>query len=515
MSETLTPEDFGFSPQVEANLEVGWEDPILFDQIEKTPEISFNVLPSWLRDYAEAVSDNTQTPPVMAVLVGLSVIATCLQKRFVVSPDDGYIEPLSIWTATILPPATRKTAVLSAMTAPLSEWESEKAIELKEEIAENETLRMVNAKTIERLQNEASRCEDHNEKKMLLHKISELKLNTPGEMYPPRLWTGDVTPERLQNLLVEHGERMSVLSDEGGIFEIMSGLYSNGVANIDVFLKGHAGSPARVDRGNREAHLNSPALSFGLTIQPEVASQLSQGNKKHFRGNGTLARFLYALPENNVGRRDIRKRQIIPERIKRAYHAGIFSLLDIMDLLASGVSKPRVLVLDDEARESWLKFHQYIETNLRVGKEFESIQDWAGKLPGAALRIAGLCHVVESGEGNLIIGKGTLERSLDLCERLIKHAQAVFELMGGDEVSADGKHVFRWAMEQHKTFFKRSDCQQALRGRFRRVSRLIKALELLTERNYISAPEKLTTKKPTIVYHINPKLLKGGQHGLA
>jgi putative DNA primase/helicase len=522
MPEILTADDFGLSPQVDTKIlrtskvsDIHWEDPVQFDPL-KTPEIEATVLPSWLGDYAKVVSDNTQTPPAMAVLMGLSVIATCVQKRFVVSPyGDDYIEPLCIWTATILPPATRKTAVLSAMTAPLSEWEYKKSIELKDDIAENETIRIVNAKTIERLQNEASKCGDHDEKKILLHEINELKLNTPEEMYPPRLWTGDVTPERLQNLLAEHGERMSVLSDEGGIFENMSGLYSNGQANIDVFLKGHAGSSTRVDRGNREAHLNAPALSFGITIQPEVASQLSQGKKKHFRGNGTLARFLYALPKNNVGQRDISQRKAIPETIKTAYHTGIFNLLDIMDIMESGVSKPRVLHLSDEARGSWEKFSQYIESHQGDGKEFEPIQDWTGKIAGASLRISGLCHVVQHGEENPIINRDTMERSLDLCELLIKHAQAVFELMGADEVIADAKYVLRWVMEREKAFFKRSDCQRALRGRFRRISRLIRALEVLIERNFISAPEKLTTKKPTIIHHINPKIFEEGKDGMA
>ena len=497
------------------DLHHGWESPIPFDQIE-TPEIQTSSLPSWLGDYARAVSENTQTPPGMAVMIGLAAIATCVQKRFVVSPyGDDYVEPLSIWTATILPPATRKTAVLNAMTAPLSEWEYEKAIEMKEEISENETVRMVNAKTIDRLQNEASKCSNHDERKMLLNQINELKLNTPREIYPPRLWTGDVTPERLQNLLAEHGEKMSVLSDEGGIFEVMAGLYSNGMANVDVFLKGHAGSSVRVDRGNREAHLNSPALSFGLTVQPEVASQLSQGNKKHFRGNGTLARFLYALPKNNVGERDITQRQPIPEPIKKSYHAGIFHLLDLLDKMYKDEGKPQILTLGHEARESWLRFAQYIELNQGEGKEFESIQDWTGKLPGASLRIAGLCHVVEHGDTSLIVSQETMERSLDLCEKLIIHAQATFELLGGDQVYADARYVLKWVIEQPEADFKRSDCQQALRGRFRRVDRLIKALEVLSERNYISPPEKLATKKPTVIHHINPRISEEAKNGLA
>jgi hypothetical protein len=500
----------------EESAEYYWEEPILFGQTE-TPEISFNVLPSWLGDYARAVSDNTQTPSGMAVMLALSVIATCLQKRFVVSPyGDDYAEPLALWTATIMPPATRKTAVVNAMTAPLSDWEHEMGAKFKDEIAENETKRIVNLKSVDRMQNEAAKCTDDDERSLLIHQISQLKLETPEEKYPPRLWTGDVTPERLQNLLIEHGGRMSLLSDEGGIFEIMSGLYSNGAANIDVFLKGHAGSSIRVDRGNRSAHLDVPALSFGLAIQPEIASQLSNGNKKHFRGNGTLARFLYCLPKSNVGRRDVTRRTVIPETIKTAYRAGIFHLLDIVDIVdENGVGKPRILRLDEGALESWLKFAQYIESNQGDGRDFESFQDWTGKLPGAALRIAGLCHVVEHGGENHLISKATLERALDLCDPLIKHAKATFDLMGGDEAIADAQRVLQWILQQRETLFKRSDCQQDMRGRFRRVNRLLVALDVLVERHIISKSDTLPTKKPTIVYYINPKIFKEDSHGLA
>jgi hypothetical protein len=453
----------------------------------------------------------------MAVMQSLSVTATCLQKKFVVSPyGDDYQEPLSIWTATVLPPATRKTAVVNAMTAPLCDWEHEMAVKLKDEIADNESCRAVNLKIIEQKEKEAAKCNDSDKRLLLIHEIAQLKLETPDEKYAPRLWTGDVTPERLQNLMVEHSERMSLLSDEGGIFEIMAGLYSNGVANIDVFLKGHAGSPVRVDRGSRSANLNAPALSFGLAIQPEIISQLGHGNKKRFRGNGTLARFLFCLPKNNIGGRDVTRRSAISKTVKTAYWAGIFHLLDIKDILdEDGVAIPRVLQLDNDALDSWHKFAQYVEYSQGEGNEFESIQDWTGKLPGAALRIAGLCHVVEFGSDISLINKVTMERALDLCWLLIKHAQAVFDFIGRDEAVTDARYVLKWILRCHHSTFKGSECHTALRGRFRRVDILKKALEVLTERHIISEPYSQPTKKPTIVYDVNPEVFKEGNHGLA
>lgn len=45
-------------------------------------------------------------------------------------------------------------------------------------------------------------------------------------------------------LLHEHGDRLAILSPEGGIFDLIAGRYSStGAPNLDHFLKGHAGDP--------------------------------------------------------------------------------------------------------------------------------------------------------------------------------------------------------------------------------------------------------------------------------
>ena len=69
---------------------------------------------------------------------------------------------------------------------------------------------------------------------------------------PPRLIVDDASPEKIASLLCEQGGRLALFSAEGGIFDILAGRYtSNGMANFDVFLKGHAGDPIRVDRIGR------------------------------------------------------------------------------------------------------------------------------------------------------------------------------------------------------------------------------------------------------------------------
>jgi hypothetical protein len=487
-----------------------WEAPILPNELN-TPDIPTSILPGWLRKYAEAVSENAQTPSGLAVMMGLATIATCVQKCFEVSITSSYSEPLSYWAMVAMEPGTRKTAVLQAMTEPLSEWERMLLEETKEERSEVETKRRISERRIEKLERDASNTDDELERKEYIREIGQLKESMPEALPIPRLFTTDVTPERLQSLMAEQGERMGVLSDEGGIFEVISGLYSNGKSNIDIFLKSHAGSPVRVDRGGRTVIINKPALSFGLAIQPQVLNELGQGNKKRFRGLGTLARFMYLFPRSNVGYRDMSRHTPIPKSIKAAYRDGIFELLNIQPIYDEcGVELPRLLKLSKKAHSAWIRFSQCIESRHGEGREYANIQDWTSKLAGAALRVAGLLHVVTEEDEQLEINLDTIDRAIQLCGLLIPHAQYAFGKVGSDQSVDDAKAVIGWIKKQGVLTFKRTDCHKDLRSRFTNVEHLIKAMKTLSGWNVISEPENIKTEgsnRSTVIYRVNPHLL--------
>ncbi len=508
-AEILDNNTHDFAPAIavkDDGAALDWQDPVLFGEIE-TPSIGCELLPPVLGEFAKELSRHTQTPEAMAVMLVLAVAATCIQKRFVVSPyGDDYTEPLPLWCVVAMPPASRKTAVLSAIREPLVTWEREQAETNKGAIFENQTKREVLAKRIEKTRKLAVDAEGPGERDRLISECSSLESEMPEEMKEPRLWTSDITPEKLQSLLVEHGERMAVLADEGGIFEVMSGLYSDGNVNIDVFLQAHAGGSVRVDRGSRQAHLDKPALTFGLAVQPSIIADLSQGSKRKFRGNGALARFLYCIPESNIGSRRIGKSEPIKPAAKIAYNACLYKLLFIEPLIVNKKEQPRVLVLDEHAASEFVAFAEMIESKQGERGEFELIQDWTGKLPGAALRIAGICHVVEHGGVNLNINKQTMTRALDLCALLIGHAQAAFEMMGCDPSVSDAKYVLRWLMDNRERSCKQNDIHRLPRFKNGKVDRVIKAVDVLHERHILSKRDELSTKKPTLIYHVNPAI---------
>lgn len=484
-----------------------WPDPMLPGALS-VPDIPTSILPGWVGKMAEAVAATTQTPPAMAVMMSLSVLATAVHRRFEVAPfgeEDGYSEPLSIWTLSVLPSGSRKTAVINALCSPFVHWEKIEYDRGRKEIIAIRTARKIAEDRIKKLTKDAVNAENDNERERIRKLIEEEETNMPAEIRAPRLFTGDITAESLQGLLVDHGERMAVLSDEPGIFNVMAGMYSGGMSSLDVFLQGHAGSPLRVDRSGRNAHVDKPALTFGLALQPGVLADLA--SSRRFRDSGLLARFLFAMPKSNVGTRDVRQRRTIPSYVQRDYESKLFDLLE--GRANQILTKPRKLPMTDSALDAWLELSADIEARIGEGGDLEAISDWGSKLPGAVARIAALLELAESGLGAPEVSHDVTMRAVALGRLLIDHAHAAFGLLGADATDGDAAAVVKWAVANNLARFNKSAAQKAMEGRFNSVSKLNKAIERL-EAGDVVRVEKVPNKgaRPTTLIHMNPKLLR-------
>jgi hypothetical protein len=278
----------------------------------------------------KATSISTETPLELAAMMGLAGLATCCHKKFSVRIEPGYVEPGNLWVVSAMDSGNRKIAVLQAVAAPLIAWEQEQTEKTAKRIVEMEADRKTKELRIQHLRGRVAKEENVN-LEAAKKELATLEADLPEIPTVPRLWTQDVTPEKLGQLMADHDEKMSILSDEGGIFDIMAGRYNRGVPNLDVFLQAHAGTSVRVDRGTRKTvFMHHPALTIGLSPQPEVLRALD--NKPGFRGRGLIARFLYTLPESKLGYRVLRANPI-PESVSDAYETGIRSLLDLLVLL--------------------------------------------------------------------------------------------------------------------------------------------------------------------------------------
>lgn len=481
-----------------------WPEPMLPGSL-KTPDMPEDILQGVWGDMARAVAASTQTPPALGVMCVLGVLATLLQRRFEVAPHGGddYTEPLALWVVSASPSGTRKTAVLSAFMRPIVKWEKLQYDRYRVLIARNNAARSTAKKRIEAMSQQASKCKDPAELQALRSDIEREELDMPEEVRAPRLFTGDTTAERLQAMLFENAERMAVHSDEPGIFRVMAGAYSGGAQNLDVFLQGHAGSAMRIDRAGRMAHVDKPALSFNLMIQPGMLSEVA--GSKGFRDSGLLARFLYAVPASNVGKRDVRQHTSIGAEVRERYERGVLSLLEGYLCEPGTVPKVEVLELADSAKELWLDFSQEIENNSGPGSKYESIGDWTAKLAGAVARIAALLELAEVGLGAQYVTFDAMDRAIRLARVLIPHAQTAFGLLGTDAADADALAVLKWVQVNGHEEFTRRDAQKAMEGRFRSVDKLKRAVDKLIDMDCLIERQKYNKgARPSTYYQVNP-----------
>jgi putative DNA primase/helicase len=493
-----------------ADDEGAWGEPVLFSAKNETPDIPPESLPGVFGEYAAALTESLQTPPALAVATIAAVLSTALARKATIGPwgDDAYAEPLNVWTLAVAESGERKSQILGRCARPLVYWEKERTRQEKAGIEEAAALRKVGEKRAERLEADAAKEDDPARREALAKEAAGLRAGLPDEQFPTQIFTGDATPEAAQELLARTGGRMAFLSDEAGLLLVMAGVYGGGEVVLDVFLQGYSGNDVRVNRRCRSAIIERPAVTLGLSIQPGILADFPQAAKRKFRASGLFARFFPVYPRSNIGRRDVRRRAAVADALQRAYDRAV---MDLLDFEPPG-GEPVRLSLDAAALALWQDFFQDIEAGQAEGGEYQDIRDWAAKLPGGVLRLAGLFHLAEHGPGGAgrAVGVETMAGAVKLGLRLIGHARAVFGLVGADKTTDDAKAVWGWIEQNRLPGFLRSDAHHKFNSRFGKVQDLEAALDVLKGRELLRGPYKSKSPKggrPTVGYRVNPAAL--------
>jgi hypothetical protein len=485
--------------------------PVRLDN-RKPPDLPDDIFAGWLGDMINAVSLATETPRELSAMAVLGILGTVCQKRFAIRPEPGYFESLAIWAVCALLPGNRKSAVMSELVRPLIAWERRKTTEVGEERKRIESKRKTAEARIAELRSSAKKkngAEFHD----AMEAIADEEAAVPELPELPRLFAQDVTPERLGSLLAENGERMGIISDEGGPIDMMKGRYSNnGVLNLDVFLQGHAGSSVRVDRGSRgPVVLNHPALSMALSPQPDVLAGLT--SHPGFRGRGLLARWLFAIPVSRLGYRNLEPHPI-PGGIRDYYNRSIEALADIPANMMNGEEVSRILYPTADAWRVWKEWQREVELMMRSGGRLENLTDWAGKLPGATARIAGLLHCADyatCAESVLEVQAETMERAVRFARFLLEHALIAFDVMGADPGMEVAQRLWSVIEANRSDTFSANDAWHPLRGTYKRAKDAEPGFEVLIEHSYIEELHTADLRKPgrpSRRFRVNPLIVE-------
>jgi hypothetical protein len=487
----------------------GWADPVPLRTVRAVPRFPLAALPTWVQAKAAAVAHETQTPVDLAGTLALACLATAAAGavRVAVRPETGWSEPTNLYVVCALPPGSRKSPVFSSMTAPI--------LTSEQQLQETMRPRIINLAVDRKAADEyAGRAADALAKatpdqrdtaRYEAHAAAQAAaaIVVPSE---PRLFSDDITVEQAASMLADQGGRFAVLSAESEIFNEMAGRYS-GNPNMNVFLKGHAGDAMRVDRKGRPAEaVNRPALTLGVCTQPAALADLAA--IPGAAGRGLLARFLYSIPEINIGQRDTK-----PTPADPAGHADyatnlaalILSLRELDEPIRLELSPRAALLLDAVAEDT--------EHAMAEGEALAQLRDWGAKAVGTMMRIAALLHIAEHIRDGYAqpISETTIAAAHNLIEYYTAHTLAAFDTMTTDETTDRARHVLDWIERSGAARFTARDAFRAVpRSKFPRMSDLDPVLTLLEQHGYIrrlpAAPTLARGRPAAPQYDVHPAL---------
>lgn len=458
-----------------------WGEPVPFGSLE-VPPFPVDKLPRGLREWVAAEAEATQTPPDLAAFCALGTVAAAAQKRAQAEVRPGWREALGLYLVSVAAPGSRKSAVFSDATRPLVEVEAEAMRRVAPEVTTAKALREVAEQRLKDAQRKAAKGSALDGEALVRAAVDALeRVKIP---MLPRWIVDDATPEALVGAMKDAGGRIAIMSAEGGTFDIMGGRYSEGRANLDVYLHGHAGEAVRVQRVGRQAEqIRAATMTLCLAVQPAALAAIEA-----HRGRGLPARFLYAVPDDLVGRRRD-DAPPVPTAVAETYRAiirGIAELPEKHD--EDGELVPHTIPFNAKARAAFEAYHDHIEP--RLAGDLAWIADWGSKLRGALARVATLFAVVDAAREErgwpAAVDERNARYALALAPYLIAHARAAFGEMGADPALDAARRALSWLERgRSESVITVREVQRGAFGGRGRADVVREALRVLAERGYV------------------------------
>jgi hypothetical protein len=293
------------------------------------------------------------------------------------------------------------------------------------------------------------------------------------------LIVGDVTPEKLVNVMKSQKGKMTIALDEASILDIWGGRYGDSVY-LDPYLNGYSCVEIRLFRMNRTDVIEKPNLSMILAMQPKYLKRFVSNEK--FIDNGLVGRFLFCNCRSNLGFRKSSLQKGIDQKTAKSYFDKFFEMLR----RGNEFEKPKDLNLSPGAKEKYFEYYDKVEKRLRPGGEWEEFKEYGSKKVGAMLRIAGLFHCAEhTGPEGEDISRGEIERATEVIECLNIHAKSLFLESFTKRNVEEMEYLIKKMKEINKPEFSVRELFRKCQRKFEKVKMLEEKLEELEERNYI------------------------------
>jgi len=426
-----------------------WDHPRpLLPALELETPYPTDALPPMLRNAVTSYQHYGQQPMALVACSALANLSLACQALANVARDRYLVSPVSLYFLVVAQSGERKSAADSVFSKPTRSWEAKirkiREPDVQAALTLHQTWQMERDGLLSQIKRGMMSDEDTTFYKERLARLIRVEPDIP---LLPTLYFEDATQEALAIHLARGWPSGSLWSDEAGIVLGSHSMQSNPARFVALLNRLWDGKSFTAHRKTTDSFiLKNRRLTLNLMMQPLLLQALTNQHQNIARQSGFLPRCLLAYPKSAMG---IRFYQEPPESktYLDEYESRIIDCLNQSQHLSSkGCHKLPTLIMNGEAKRSWVQFFNAVESGLNYQGQWAGLQDFASKAAENAARLAALFHLFEGKMGD--IGSESMEQAITVIHWHMKETRRLFDAGNQTNELSDAKTLFEWLKDK-------------------------------------------------------------------
>ena len=478
-----------------------WPDPQeIKAALPAVPAFDLDLLPDVFRPFVKDSAERMGQPTDYFAIPLMIVAGAVLGSTWAVAPkanDRRWLVPPVLWGGVIARSGTKKSACISLAVQPAHEIEKMLAAAHVQNLTAYSTQRIAYDNAVKMAQKAAA-------KQQYIAIPPE-----PVKPEPERLVVNDSTYQKLADIMRCSPRGLLSVADE--LAGTMVSWEQKGQEPARAFyLTAHNGDqPYRVDRVEAGSKLIECAFMCIVGgVQPSIlASYVRQATTGGAGDDGLVQRFqMLTWPDIPAELHEVDR-----AHDAAAEKAAFDALLRLRNLTANDVGaevqgRRSILIFSKPAQAVYTKFRLIIDWRARSGDLGPALSSHISKSPAVIATIAALIHLLDGGIGP--IGLVATRKAIKWFYYL--HAHSIRIYAGSTISGAESARNLADKLEESclgESFTSREVSRKGWMG-LGSVSEAEEACQWLCDVNWLKAEQRQGAGRPTIYYHVNPKVRK-------
>ncbi len=473
---------------------------------EEQAAYPFESLPKALQRAALESARFQKVPVISPATIALSFLAVAIGKKAKISERDGLEHYPALFFSLIASSGERKSPPFKLLARPFERWIADNSGNQETATRRANAKNIVIDSAISALKQKAKKSDDLELISLEIADLESKRIAPPPSL---RMFTTDITEQRLFQRMEEHNGEFAVLSGEGRqVFDNILGKYSgDGKTGDGIYLAGISGDTITRDRvgsgdGPEEGAIVTPCLNVCVMVQPDKYMEVAR--HPNLRASGALARIWAAWLPSLVGTRIEEKGESgLIENELAAYDKIIYDLLN-----APLQENPHHARLSVDATEARRVLFNQIENLQGADKLLFDVRDIASKAVSQVTKLALILHI----SGNPYVLK-TPESEVSI--ETWKAAQAIgmfhfteavrVQRMADENTALDmARTVLAWIKQKRITSVTSRKLAQFSPRPRPTGNQADTIIDILLDANYLREKPEPGKRKP--VFEVNPEL---------